>query len=288
MILRNKFRTAALAAALLTLLPVEAFAQSYSSEPAPVDHHRKPSDKKAAAPEVLYPKATRTEPKIVETALQDKLAKLSDQVSKKQNDPAIAGAEAILADPKAKDTDRALAAYYAGFAARDKNSNDYSQTISYFQRAISENGLPNNTHYSIMLSVAQMQLAGQKYAEALATAQRYLTETQSEDVDAYAVVGNSQYRLEHYPEASVALKKVLEGNSETVDKNNLVQMLISCYQLMKKPNEAAALAEQLSAKSPDDKNAQMLVANIYANSDQPEKALAIFNQVRAKGQLTDS
>lgn len=289
MIIRPSILSAALAAALASLLPVIAFAatQDYTADPVSTDHHRKPA-KKAAADEAQYPKATRAEPKDVVSKVQDKLILISEQVGKKKNDEAIAGAEEILANAKASNTDRAVAAYYAGYAALDRNANDYTQPLAYFQRALSENGLTNNAHYSVMLNVAQMQMSGHKYAEAAATAQRFLTETQSEDAKAYAIVGNSAYRLEHYPDAVVALKKVLASSDAAVDTSNVVQMLIASYQEMKQPNEAAALAEQLSAKNPDDKNAQMVVANIYAGSKQPEKALAIFQQLRAKGMLTES
>jgi tetratricopeptide (TPR) repeat protein len=267
---RTKILSAAMAAVLLTVLPVVANA------------------KKTAAAEVLYPKATRAEPKVVDSKLQDKLITLSDQVGAKKNDEALAGAEALLADPKAGSYERAMAAYYGGFAALDKNGNDYKQAISYFQRALSENGLSNDAHYAVMLNVAQMQMMEHKYADAATTAQRFLTESQSEDVKAYVVVGNAAYRLEHYPDAVAALKKVLAANSSEVDTTNVVQMLIDSYEQMKQPNEAAAMAEQLLAKNPDDKNTQMLVASIYASNHQPEKASAIFERLHSKGLLTES
>jgi tetratricopeptide (TPR) repeat protein len=293
MSIRTNFRFSVMAMVLSALLPTIVAAQSADdpyrvTDAKPVDHKRKPSAKKAEAAEVMYPKATRSEPKDVESKLQDKLVKLSDQLTAKKNDEVLAGAEEILANPKASNADRAMAAYYAGFAAVDKNGNDYGPAIAYFQRALSENGLSNNAHYSVMLNVAQMQMSQRNYADAGITAQRFLTETQSEDAKAYAVLGNSAYRLEHYPEAVAALKKVLGSNSDAIDSNNVVQMLIASYQEMKQPNEAAALAEQLSAKNPDDKNAQMVVANIYAGNDQPEKASAIFDRLRAKGMLTES
>jgi tetratricopeptide (TPR) repeat protein len=49
-----------------------------------------------------------------------------------------------------------------------------------------------------------------------------------------------------------------------------------------------ALAQELAAKSPNDKKAQLTVASIYVEADQPEKASAIFDQLRAKGMLTDN
>lgn len=268
--IRTRFLYVAMVVVSLALLPVVA------------------SAKKSSAEEKLYPNATRAEPAPVESKLQEKLIALSDKVGAKKDDDALVAAEALLADPKANSYDRAMAAYYGGFAALDKNGNDYAQAIGYFQRALSENGLSNNAHYSVMLNLAQMQMMQHSYADAATTAQRFLTESRAEDVKAYVVVGNADYRTQHYPEAAAALKKVLAANSTEVDTGNVVQMLIDCYEQMKQPNEAAALAEQLSAKNPDDKNTQMLVASIYAGNHQPEKASAIFERMRSKGLLTES
>jgi len=289
MIIRPSLRTAALAAALMSLLPVVAIAQEQESSAgaAATGRHNKSTNKEAAA-KILYPKATRAEPRTGDSKLEDKLVRLNQQIDAKKDDEALVSAEAILADSKANNSDRALAAYYAGFAVMDKTGGNRNQAIVYFQRALSENALPNNVHYAVMLNLAQLQINEQRYAEALATAQRFLSETQSEDVNAYAVVGNAQYRLGHYPEAAEALKKVLTGNSTDVNNDSVAQMLIDCYQQMKQPAQAAALAEQLAAKSPDDKNTQMLVASIYANAGQPDKASAIFANLRSKGLLTES
>src|SRR3546814_7683211 len=51
--------------------------------------------------------------------------------------------------------------------------------------------------------------------------------------------------------------------------------------------EAAAIAEAQLAKNPDDKKLQMNMASIYLQSGQDDKAIALLEGMRAKGQLTE-
>lgn len=280
-----------LATLLLPAAPSIAQAQGGYGAPAATSTDARPKNKdhddKADA-KALFPKATRAEPKAAPSRLSTRIGKLYDKLQANSNDEALAGAEEILADAKASNIDRAQAAYIAGYAAIGKNLADYSQASAFLQRAISENGLPNNVHYAAMLNLAQMQLSDGKYAEAQATAERFLAETGSEDAKAYAAAGNALYRLQRYPQAVAALQKALASSDQAIDTGNVVQMLVASYLEMKQPNAAVALAEQTAAKNPDDKKAQMLAANIYLQADQPEKASAVFERLRSKGLLTDS
>ena len=47
------------------------------------------------------------------------------------------------------------------------------------------------------------------------------------------------------------------------------------------------VAEQLAAKSPNDKRAQMNLASIYLNSEQEAKAAAVLEKLRAAGLMTE-
>src|SRR3546814_11192994 len=51
--------------------------------------------------------------------------------------------------------------------------------------------------------------------------------------------------------------------------------------------EAAAIAEAQLANNPDDKKLQMNMASIYLQSGQDDKAIALLEGMRAKGQLTE-
>jgi tetratricopeptide (TPR) repeat protein len=134
--------------------------------------------------------------------------------------------------------------------------------------------------------VAQMLMSDEKYAESLAMTDRYLTESKSNDPKAYALRGNSLYRLDKFQDAIVALKQAIVPGKET-DKA-VLDMLTASYFETNQMGEAAALAEAQAAKHPDDKRAQLDLAVIYVNADQTDKAAAVFERLRASGKLTDS
>ena len=51
--------------------------------------------------------------------------------------------------------------------------------------------------------------------------------------------------------------------------------------------EAVKTAEQLAAKSPNDKKTQMNLASVYLQADKMDQAAAILEKLRASGQITE-
>jgi tetratricopeptide (TPR) repeat protein len=278
---------ATLATLLLSVLPEIAHAQYDDQAPMndPDNPHAKKKGK-AVVQQVMFPKATRAEPKLTPSKIGDTIQKLFDLLEKDKNDEVIALAEQVLANPKASALDRAQADYVAGNGEIGKNNPTYEAAVKYLQQALTEDALPNNTHYTIMQQIAQMQLADEKYADALATATRFLSETQSDDPKTLALQGNALYRMDRYPEAVAVLKKAMAASTEP--DNNITQLLIASYIEMNQPQQAAALAEQEAAKKPDDKHAQLNLVNVYMQADMLDKASQVFDRLRAKGLMTES
>ena len=207
--------------------------------------------KRAPPVPALFPKATRAEPaQAASGPMAKKLKAMFDLKQAKGNpDQQIAMADAILADPKAGAFDKSSAGYVAAAAWMEKNTGDYTNNIKYVRGAINDGGLNNNTHYQLMLQLAQMLAAAGQNAEALTYADRYLAETQSEDPLAYNV------------RAQVALA----GD---------------------KPEQAAAALEKLHAAKPGDKQVMFNLAILYTKADQPAKAGQLVDKLRAGGHLT--
>lgn len=248
---------------------------------------RKAKEAKAGKQAPLFPSATRKEPEQQGSkAVAKQLSKLFDLQQDDKNDEVIAGADALLANGNANAFDRSNAAYLAGYAWMAKDTDSYAHAIDYLQRAINENGLSNNTHYQVMLQVAQMQLSEEKYADAAATADRFLSETKSEDPRAYTLKGNALYRLEKYPESVAAIKEALAKSAKPDD--NLVKLLVADYLEMDKPLDAAAAIEGLLANKPDDKGLMQNLALVYQQADQGAKAAGVIDRMRQAGMMTES
>ena len=252
------------------------------------DRKQQPAKKdKQEAAEQTFPNATREEPAKLSpnSKFKGKLSKLQALYHAEEFDAAIASAEAILADPKANPAERSSAASAAAFAAMRKDD-DNARAIAFAKRALDENGLQNAMHYPLLLELARMHSNDEQYVEALAVVDKFLAETKATDPAAHEVRGYVLFQMDKYPEAIDALKLAIAPDGTA--SSNVNQMLMRSYVAAERYAEAIALGEAIAAKTPDDKKAQLSLANVYAEAEQPAKAVAVFERLRAAGKLTDS
>jgi len=267
--------TAAIAAALFLAAGVVADASAQRER-----NTRGGSNK----PQVLYPDAAREAPKTkASSRLAARLQKVVEAYEKDDNANTIQLAEEILTNESANEYDRAFASQLAAQAAY--NSDDTATAKRYLQQAIDLNALDNNGHYQSMFMLAQLHMQDDEYNEALALVDRYLSETKSQKPEEQIVKGNILYRLERYPEAIAVLKPAIDAAPEP--RSDWVQILMASYLESEQIAEAAVLAEQIAAKAPDDKRAQMNLAAVYMQAEQMDKAAQVLERLRAAGQLTE-
>ena len=248
--------------------------------------------------EVLYPDATRQEPEAKGSPkVQTKLNKLIEAYNKAldQEDEAKATAgyttartlaDEIIANGSANAYDKALAAQIASQAAL--NTDDEAAAEGYLKQAVDANALGNNQHFQLMLQLAQLQLQKDDYTNGFATLDKYLAESKSKRPADFAFKGQYLYQADRFAECIPPLKQAIETSTNPEDKvDNWTQILMVCYQEAGQLAEAVKVAEQLAAKSPNDKRAQMNLASIYLNSEQEAKAAAVLEKLRAAGLMTE-
>ena len=248
--------------------------------------------------EVLYPDATRQEPEAKGSPkVQTKLNKLIEAYNKalEQEDEAKATAgyttartlaDEIIANGASNAYDKALAAQIASQAAL--NTDDEAAAEGYLKQAVDANALGNNQHFQLMLQLAQLQLQKDDYTNGFATLDKYLAESKSKRPADFAFKGQYLYQADRFAECIPPLKQAIETSTNPEDKvDNWTQILMVCYQEAGQLAEAVKVAEQLAAKSPNDKRAQMNLASIYLNSEQEAKAAAVLEKLRAAGLMTE-
>ena len=277
---------AATIAALLTVAAVPGAHAQDARERAEARRAHKAEKEGAKATEeaAKYPQATRQAPDAKASAkMAPKLQKMMDLYQEDKAAEARAAADEIIAASNANAYDRSFAAQVAAQIAYGQDDSAAAQ--AYLKQAMDLNGLDNNGHYGAMYMLAQLQLQEDKYADALATLDKFLAETHSQDPEYLATKGNILYRMERYQEAVPVLKQAIAA--DTKGHNDWLQLLMGSYFEMDQPAEAARIAEELSAKSPNDKNLQMNLASIYIQADQNDKAVAVLEKLRTGGQLTE-
>lgn len=234
--------------------------------------------------EAMFPNATREDrtPKTTAKFNRD-FQRMVDLAEKEKFAESLELAEKIIANPKATSDDRAIALQNASYAAGQLD--DYAKSLDYVERALKEDALANNTHFQMMRQAGQMRLGEEQYAEGLAHIDRFMQETGTREPEMLALKGNALYRLERFEDAIAVLKEAIDAQENAPDSWR--QLLMASYFELERPLEAAQIAEQIAARTPDDKRAQMHLAAIYAQADLYEKATEVLERARARGMLTE-
>lgn len=277
----TRLLTAMMATGLM-LATTAALAQSTRAEERRAERAAKAEGQAAERP-ARFPDATREEPETKPSSRSSstRLGKLSDAYEAQDVAQTQAIADEIIADPKSNAYEKAIAGRIAGALLIGQ---DDAKSLQYLQGALEANGLGNEEHYEVMSIVAQLHAQEERYDEALATIDRLQTETRTQDPDIAAIKGNILLRLERYPEAIAALKPLAESPEA---KPEWRQMLMAAYAESGQGAEATRLAEQIASSTPDDKRSQLNLAATYLQTEQYDKAAAVYEALRARGELTD-
>lgn len=276
---------AAIASVLLLGTAADAFAQQTAAERrAEREAAREArSSKGKEATTQDFPAATRKEPGLVASS---RIGPRINKVSAAQQEGDLAAAEAaaadILGNERANAYERAITLRLVADLLLDT---DMERAKDYLRQALELDGLANNEHYNTMLLLAQLDLQEDDYAGALTWLDRIIAETSTDKADVHVLRGNALYRMERYEEAIAALEPIVKGNAEA--RSDWTQLLMASYAESGRAAEAAALAEQIAARTPDDKRAQLNLANVYLQSDEYAKAIAVYERLRAAGKLDE-
>ena len=282
---RHNVLAAAVAVVLALGAVAQVNAQSASDRAAQRRAEREAGKQSKEKVEEKYPQATRKPEAKASAKAGPKLQKLLDMYNDDKGPEARALADEIIANTSFNAYDHAFAAQMAGQIAYE--ANDVAAAMNYWNKALQLDGLDNNSHYDLMLNLAQIQIQEEKYAEALATIDRLIKETNSQDPDVLVQKGNALYRLERYPEAITVLKQVMASQPKGATLTNAQQLLMASYSDSDQAAEASKLAEEIAAKTPNDRVAQMNLANVYYQVGQYDKVVGVLEKLRTSGQLTE-
>lgn len=230
-----------------------------------------------------YPNATRKEPKtdISERDSKD-LSKAADLAGDGKGDEARALIEKVLGNSRASGYAKAYAHQLLGRIYWDEDKED--QAIAELKTGIELDALPNASQFQTIYQVAQMQVQGEKYADALASLEQWEKLTGKTTPEELALKGNIYYRLEKFQEAVDAMKRAIA----TAEKPNdsWTQILMASYFELDQYGEAATIVEQQLAKDPSNIKLIKQLATIYIQADNYPKALDVLAKARAGGLIT--
>lgn len=287
--------TLAVATALLAALAMPAFAQQENYGKVGGDSAReqrakrlkelgKDEAKKEEARPALYPNASRQSPeaKAKGKGLKD-LQELQKAFEAQDNAGVIAKAEAIAAgDGNAYE--KAFAYQLAGNAAADLG--DEAKAADYFKKSVDANGLENDSHYQVMYNLAVVQFGLKRYPEALATLDKFLAETKSEQSDHQALRAGV---LANMGRGDDAAKLYAEQLAKHPDDMKVLMNAVAAYQQADQFDKAnALLADAQKRGLLTEANQYRALYVGYINDDKNKEALAVIDDGVAKGVIKPS
>jgi len=241
------------------------------------------SDDAKPKKEVLYPNATRAEPKLDLTSEKDQknLNEGLDAVNAGDKAKAQQMLQPIIDSSKSK---YAQALALQGMASLHYNDSDYKGAISALQRSLALGVMPNDTYFQLMYMLAQFQMADEQYQPALDTIAKWRAEGKKETADSYALEGNAEYRLGKYPEAIASINKA----KSLTDKPQPTwdQILMASYAESGQDEKAAELAKNQLSSNPGDPNALNNAVAVLMQAHKYPEAIQMMEKARAEGKLS--
>ncbi|MEZ5464087.1 MAG: hypothetical protein R3F22_02455 [Lysobacteraceae bacterium] len=248
---------------------------------------RKKEEPKA---EPKYPNATRVEPEVKPSRSVNKQLNKMFELSQEEGkeDDVRRLAEEIIAHGKASNYDKAIANQTLAYQAMDQD--DYPGAIQYLQRALDLNALPNDTHFSIMLQVAQMQQAEDQLDAADQTVKRLIEETRSDSPDFVGLRGSIKYQQDDCAGAVPLIKDAMAKSEAKGAKQQSAwpQILIACYADMEQPEEAINVAKQQLAADPENKTLIRNLSTVYLQAEKYGEATALLEDAKNRGLMTEA
>lgn len=262
----------------LTMLASAALLLGIASSPALARTHEDTAKK-----EVLYPNATRVEPKLDLTSEKDQknLNEGLDAVNAGDKAKAQQVLQPIIDGSKSK---YAQALALQGLANLAYNDSDIKGAISLLQRSLAIGVMPNDTYFQLEYMLAQFQLADEQYQPALDTIAKWRVEGKKETADSYALEGNAYYRLAKYPEAIAAINKA--KSLGTKPEPSWDQILMASYAESGQDEKAAALATNQLTSNPNDPNALNNAVAVLMQAHKYPEAIQLLEKGRTSGMLT--
>jgi len=230
----------------------------------------------------LYPNATRVSPEAKASGKTVKqLQALQELYEKQDMAGVIAKAEQVAALPAAGAYEKSFAYSLAGNAAADLD--DQTKAAEYFGKAVEANGLDNDSHYNTMYNQAVIQFGNEKYADALATMDRFLAETKSVDPKHTGFRAGILANLGRHDEAAVIYKDLVAKNP--TDKRILMNA-VAALQGADKFDQANVLLEDAYKRGMLSESRELRALYIgYMNAQRWADAKKVIDDGVAKGIL---
>jgi flavodoxin len=244
----------------------------------------KPADAKK---EVLYPNATRTEPKLDLKSEKDQKA-INEGLDAANNGDKENATKILtpLADGSGTSSKYAQALALQGLANMKYNDGDVKGAITTLKQALDIGVMPNDTYFQLKYMYTQFLVADEQYAPALQSLHEWRDQGKKETADSYGLEGNIDYRLEKYQDAINAITKA-KSMPDAKPQASWDQILMASYSETGQGEKAAQMASDELAKNPNDATALNNATSSLIQAQKYPEAIALMEKAHTAGAIKD-
>jgi len=228
------------------------------------------------------PERKRSNSEAFTESVYKKFVKLQEMISDEKYKEARAGLVA-LTSKRLNNFEVANVNQYIGWV--DSAEGDYVAAANRFKKAIDSDSLPNQAHFGMMLQMAQMYMAGDKYQKGIDTLKDYYNTVDEIRDSTYALEANAYSQLKQFRKAIVKLKKAISLADKP--KEQWHYLLYSLHMELSQFREASKVLETLIQINPNKKDYWKRLSSVYFNLKKDKEALGVLVVADENGLLTN-
>jgi tetratricopeptide (TPR) repeat protein len=177
------------------------------------------------------------------------------------------------------------AVLFQALAQVEWSRRNYDQSLTWFERAVELDVLPDQTHFALMYQIAQLYSLKERYDDALAALDLWFCKVPPEQITSHAYVlqASINSQKEDYAAALKAIDQAIAMDEDP--RENWYQLKLAAHFELGQFPEAARTLELMIGRWPDKKTYWTQLAQIYYKIGQEPKSLATMALAYRKGML---
>jgi tetratricopeptide (TPR) repeat protein len=165
----------------------------------------------------------------------------------------------------------------------EASQENYKEALVYFEKCLAEEAMPHGAIVSTRFTIAQLYMATEEYAKAAKSLEKWLSEVDAPNANAYYLLAAAYYQLDQVDKAIGPAETAIKIAKKP--KPPWLQLLVGLYYETKQYPKAVKPLETLIMI--DSKKAYWTqLSSLYAHLEQEEKSLAVMQLAYAQDYLT--
>lgn len=207
-------------------------------------------------------------------------AKVADEYENDKYDEALAGL-AKIDSPKLSPYEKAKVAQLRGFIAY--NQDQLEEAIKQFKTAIESDALPNEEHFQLKLTLAELYHMNDQLQESSAAFEDWIKDAETITGRNWALQAKNYFDQDNFEQALVYLDKAFA----TGDKPERAwqQMKANSLLSLERTDEAIAFGREVLAQTPDDPEFVNFLAALLLDADKTQESVTLLEGLRSQGKL---